>query len=84
MCLLSPLELVLFLEELEEWESLDVESRDDPSQSSHTSCQLLDIWRLLGGFILVIVDTFSGLGLIPRWETIYPSNFPDGTLKVHF
>jgi hypothetical protein len=32
-------------------------------------------WRLSGGFILVIVDTFSGLGSIPRWETIYPSNF---------
>jgi hypothetical protein len=41
-------------------------------------------WRLLGGIILVIVDTFSGLGLIPRQETIYLSSFPKSTLKVHF
>jgi acid stress-induced BolA-like protein IbaG/YrbA len=41
-------------------------------------------WRLLGGFILVIADTFSGLGSIPRQETIYLSNFPEGTLNVHF
>jgi hypothetical protein len=41
-------------------------------------------WRLLGGFILVIADTFSGLESIPRQETIYPSNFPEGTPKVHF
>jgi hypothetical protein len=32
-------------------------------------------WRLSGDFILVIADTFSGLGSIPRRETIYPSNF---------
>jgi hypothetical protein len=32
-------------------------------------------WRLSGGFILVIVDTFFGLGSILRWETIYLSNF---------
>jgi hypothetical protein len=36
-------------------------------------------WRLSGGFILVIADTFSGLGLILRRETIYPSNF----LRAH-
>jgi hypothetical protein len=41
-------------------------------------------WRLSGGFILVIVDTFSGLGSIPQRETIYPSNFPEGTPNVHF
>jgi hypothetical protein len=41
-------------------------------------------WRLLGGFILVIADTFSRLGLIPRWETVYSSNFPEGTPNVHF
>jgi hypothetical protein len=40
--------------------------------------------RLSGGFILVIADTFSGLGSIPQRETIYPSSFPEGTLKVHF
>jgi hypothetical protein len=40
-------------------------------------------WRLSSGFILVIADTFSGLGSISHWETIYPSNFPEGTLKVH-
>jgi hypothetical protein len=41
-------------------------------------------WRLSGGFILVIADTFSGLGSIPRRGTIYPSNFPQGTPSVHF
>jgi hypothetical protein len=40
-------------------------------------------WRLSGGFILVIADTFSGLGSIPRQETIYLSNFPEGTPNVH-
>jgi hypothetical protein len=41
-------------------------------------------WKLSGGFILVIADTFSGLGSILRRETIYPSNFPEGTPNVHF
>jgi hypothetical protein len=40
-------------------------------------------WRLLDGFILVIADTFSGLGSIPRWEIIYLSNFSEGTRNVH-
>jgi hypothetical protein len=40
-------------------------------------------WRLSGGCILVIVDTF-GLGSIPHRETICPSNFPEGTPNVHF
>jgi hypothetical protein len=41
-------------------------------------------WRLSGGLILMTADTFSRLGSMPRWETIYPSNFPEGTSKVHF
>jgi hypothetical protein len=41
-------------------------------------------WRLSGGFILVIAYTFSGLGSIARWETMYVSNFPKGTPNVHF
>jgi hypothetical protein len=41
-------------------------------------------WRLLGEFIVVIADTFSRLGSIPRWETIYPSSFLKGTPNVHF
>jgi hypothetical protein len=41
-------------------------------------------WRLSGGFILVIADTFSGLETIPRRETIYPSNFHEDILNVHF
>jgi hypothetical protein len=32
----------------------------------------------------VIADTFFGLGSMPRQENIYPSNFPEGTLNVHF
>jgi hypothetical protein len=27
---------------------------------------------------------FFGLGSIPQWETIYPSNFLEGTLNVLF
>jgi hypothetical protein len=41
-------------------------------------------WRLSDGAIRVIVDTFSGLGSIPRRETIYLINFPKGTPNVHF
>jgi hypothetical protein len=47
----------------------------------------IKIWtslRLSGGFILVIADTFSGLGSIPWWETIYSSNFSEGTPNAHF
>jgi hypothetical protein len=40
-------------------------------------------WRLSVGFILVIANTFNGLGSIPRWEMIYPSSFPKGMPKVH-
>jgi hypothetical protein len=40
-------------------------------------------WRLSDGFIFVMADTFSGLGLILRWETIYPSSFPKGTPNIH-
>jgi hypothetical protein len=36
------------------------------------------LWRHSGGFILVIADTFFGLGSMPRRETIYPINFPEG------
>jgi hypothetical protein len=43
LCFLSPLELVLFLEELKERESLEAESRDEPTQGSHAPCQLLDV-----------------------------------------
>jgi hypothetical protein len=42
------------------------------------------LWRLSGGFILVIPDTFSGLGSILRQETIYLSDFLEGTPNVHF
>jgi hypothetical protein len=41
-------------------------------------------WRLSGGFILVIANTFSRVGSIPHRETIYPTNFPEDTLNVHF
>jgi hypothetical protein len=39
-------------------------------------------WRLSGGAIFIITDTYNRLGLIPRRETIYPSNFPEGTSNV--
>jgi hypothetical protein len=68
LCFLSPLELVMFLEELEEWESPDAESQDESAQGSNTSCQLLDIMealeRLYVGdgqhLLLVRVNTVMG------------------------
>jgi hypothetical protein len=47
LCLLSPLELVLFLEELKEWEFHDTESWDESAQGGHTSNQFLDIMEAL-------------------------------------
>jgi hypothetical protein len=48
LCVLSPLELVMFLEELKQWESPNADSRDEFAQGSHTSYQLLDIMEALG------------------------------------
>jgi hypothetical protein len=48
LCLLSPLELVLLLEELKEWESLDAKSREEPAQGSHVPRQLLYIMDAFG------------------------------------
>jgi hypothetical protein len=48
LCLLSPLELVMFLEELKEREPPDAKSRDKPAQSDHASHQLLYIMEALG------------------------------------
>jgi hypothetical protein len=47
LCLLSPLELVLFLEELKERVSPNTESRDKPTQRGHASHQLLHIMEAL-------------------------------------
>jgi hypothetical protein len=41
-------------------------------------------WRLSSGSIFAIVGTFSGLGSIAHWETVYPSHLPEGTPNVHF
>jgi hypothetical protein len=46
------MELILFLEELKEWESPDAESGDESAQGSHTSHQLLDIMEDLRWFHL--------------------------------
>jgi hypothetical protein len=48
LCLLNPLELVMFLKELKERESPDAESRDKPAQSDHASRQLLHVMEALG------------------------------------
>jgi hypothetical protein len=48
LCLLSPLKLVLILEELQETESPDAQSRDKLAQSGHASRQLLYIMEALG------------------------------------
>jgi hypothetical protein len=41
-------------------------------------------WRLLGGAMFVIANTFSGLGSIALRETTYSSILPKGTPNVHF
>jgi hypothetical protein len=46
--LLSPLEVVMFLEEIKERESPDDESRDEPAQGGHAPRQLLYIMEPLG------------------------------------
>jgi hypothetical protein len=76
MCLLGPPELVLFFEELKKWES--------PLLAAIHPVNFCTSWRLSGGFILVIADTFSRLRSIPCQDTLYPSNFPKGTPNVHF
>jgi hypothetical protein len=45
---LSPLELILFLEELKERESPDAESRDEPAQGGHAPHQHLHIMEAFG------------------------------------
>jgi hypothetical protein len=47
LCLLSPLELVLFLEKLKKRESPDAESRDKHAQSGQAYCQCLHIMEAL-------------------------------------
>jgi hypothetical protein len=47
LCLLSALELVMFLEELKEWESPNAESRDKSAQGIHAPRQLLNIKEAL-------------------------------------
>ena len=37
-----------------------------------------------GEFILRMSLSFSGLTSMPRYDTMKPSNFPDGTPKTHF
>jgi hypothetical protein len=68
LCLLSPLELVVFPEELKERESPDAKSQDKPAQSGHASCQLLHVMEALGQLhfgdsrhlLWVRVDTMTG------------------------
>jgi hypothetical protein len=83
LCLLSPLELVLFFYELKEREPLTLSHEMNLLRAAMHHVKFWTSWRLSGGFILVIADTFSRLGSIPRWETIYSSSFPEGTLNVH-
>jgi hypothetical protein len=85
LCLLSPLKIVMFLEELKERESPDAESWDEPAQSVHTSCQLLHIMVAFGRLhFSASQHLFSEIRSIPWWDTIYLSNFPKGTPNVHF
>jgi hypothetical protein len=84
--LLSPLELVLLIKELSlKKGSLLMPSREmNLLKAAMHPINFYTSWRLSGGFILVLAVTFSGFGSIPRREIIYPSNFPDCKLNVHF
>jgi hypothetical protein len=84
LCFLSPLELVLFFKELEEREPLMLSHEMNLLKAAIHPINFCTSWRLSGGAIFVIADTFSGLGLIPFRETIYPSSFPEGMPNVHF
>jgi hypothetical protein len=37
----------------------------------------------VGALMLVMVEIFSGLALMPRWLMMKPSIFPDGTPITH-
>jgi hypothetical protein len=74
----------MFFEELKNGSPLTPRREMNLLKSAIHPVNFWTSWRLSGGFILVIADTFSGLGSIPRRETIYPSNFHEGTLNVHF
>src|SRR5438128_7852317 len=41
-------------------------------------------FKAVGEFILNMSLSFSGLALIPRYDTMKLSSFPDGTPKTHF
>jgi hypothetical protein len=84
MCLLSPLELVLFLKELKEGQPLTSSHEMNLLKAAIHPINFWTSWRLSGDFIFVIVDTFSGLASISQRETICLRSFPEGTLNVHF
>jgi hypothetical protein len=84
MCLLGPLELVLFLEDMKKGSSLMPSREMNLNKAAIHPINFWTSWRLSGGFILVIADTFSWLGSIPHRETIYLTSFPEGMPNVHF
>lgn len=46
----------------------------------------LSFWTslmVLGAFMLLIVEIFSGLASMQQRLMMNPSSFPDGTLKMH-
>jgi hypothetical protein len=60
--LLSPLLLVLFLDELKGRESPDAKLQDEPAQGGYALHQLLYAMEDLGRLNFGILKTFSGLG----------------------
>jgi hypothetical protein len=62
--LFGPLELVFLFEELEGREPPDASLDMNLLKCAMHPINLCTSWRLLGGFIIVIADTFSGLGSI--------------------
>src|SRR5438128_11567642 len=41
-------------------------------------------FKVVGEFILSISLSFFGLASMPRYDTMKPSSFPEGTPKTHF
>jgi hypothetical protein len=83
-CFLVLLELMLLLEELEEREPLTPSQKMNLLRTAMHLVSFCTSWRLLGEFLFMIVDIFSGSESIPRWETIYQSSFLEARSNIHF
>jgi hypothetical protein len=69
----------VLLQESVEGQALFAEPRDEAAQDGKAPQHLLDPLRSRIGPIRLRAATFSGLGSMPRWETMYPNSMSCGT-----